>query len=59
MNFLGVTDNLIKKGRLAGTLSGGHSERAVFLPDIYAKCQNEWIDAFYVQNGYLGNFTYL
>lgn len=51
--FYNVTDNLIKKGRIAGALSGGHSERAVFLPDIYAKCQNEWVDAFYLQNGYL------
>lgn len=57
--YLDVAENLIKKGRLAGTLSGGHSERAIFLPDIYAKSQNEWVDAFYHQNGYLGNIIIL
>lgn len=54
-----MTDSLIKSGRLAGSLSGGHSDRAVYLPDIYAKCQNQWVDSFYLQNGYLGNFMIL
>ena len=26
----------------------------VYIPDIYTKAQNEWVDSFYRQNGYLG-----
>ncbi|XP_035218444.1 E3 UFM1-protein ligase 1-like [Stegodyphus dumicola] len=51
--FHRVAEELIKEGRLAASISGGKSERAIFIPDIYAKSQNDWIDAFYDQNGYL------
>ncbi|XP_055950269.1 E3 UFM1-protein ligase 1-like [Argiope bruennichi] len=51
--FYRVAEDLIKEGRLAGSISGGRSERAIFIPDIYAVSQSEWINSFYKQNGYL------
>ncbi|GIY39049.1 e3 UFM1-protein ligase 1 [Caerostris darwini] len=51
--FYRVAEDLIKEGRLAGSISGGRSERAIFIPDIYAASQSEWIRAFYKQNNYL------
>lgn len=26
----------------------------MYIPDIYTRAQNEWVDSFYRQNGYLG-----
>ncbi|GIY70239.1 e3 UFM1-protein ligase 1 [Caerostris extrusa] len=51
--FYRVAEDLVKEGRLAGSISGGRSERAIFIPDIYAASQSEWIRAFYKQNNYL------
>ncbi|XP_042907673.1 E3 UFM1-protein ligase 1 [Parasteatoda tepidariorum] len=51
--FYCVVEDLINEGRLAGSISGGRSERAIYVPDIYAKSQNEYIDSFFKQNGYL------
>ena len=28
----------------------------MYIPDIYSKTQNQWVDSFYKQNGYLGTF---
>ena len=42
--------------RLAGSVSGGRQEKAMYIPDIYTKTQNQWVDSFYKQNGYLGLF---
>ncbi|KAL3882424.1 hypothetical protein ACJMK2_028766 [Sinanodonta woodiana] len=44
---------LLQKGQLAGSLSGGKHENATYIPDIYSKAQNEYVDCFYRQNGYL------
>jgi hypothetical protein len=30
------------------------TEKALYVPDIYTKSQNDWVDSFYKQNGYLG-----
>jgi hypothetical protein len=45
---------LVNTGRLAGSISGGRQEKALYVPDIYTKSQNDWVDSFYKQNGYLG-----
>ena len=50
-SFLDILDELIKSKRLAGSFTGG---KASYVPDIYSKSQNDWVDAFYSQNGYLG-----
>ncbi|KAK2154272.1 hypothetical protein LSH36_272g02036 [Paralvinella palmiformis] len=51
--FYRVLDQLVCQGDLAGTVSGGHQERAQYVPDIYTRSQNEWVDSFFRQNGYL------
>ena len=54
--FLALVEELISEGRLAGSVSGGRKDKAVFVPDIYTRSQNTWIDNFYKQNGYLGEY---
>ncbi|GAB6026288.1 hypothetical protein CHUAL_012495 [Chamberlinius hualienensis] len=52
--FFTVLDDLLSSSQLNGQLSGGKSEKTgVFIPDIYAKAQNEWVDSFLKQNHYL------
>lgn len=41
-------------GRLKGSVVGGRQDKAVYIPDIYSKTQNAWVDSFLQQNGYLG-----
>ncbi|XP_066555162.1 E3 UFM1-protein ligase 1 isoform X2 [Amia ocellicauda] len=48
-----VLEELVSSGRLKGTIVGGRQDKAVYIPDIYSKTQNNWIDAFLKQNGYL------
>ncbi|RWS25089.1 E3 UFM1-protein ligase 1-like protein [Leptotrombidium deliense] len=42
----------MKSGRLCGTITGSGNNRT-FVPNIYSKTQNEWVDQFYKQNGYI------
>lgn len=52
--FFNLADELIRQGRLKGSITGGKQvSKAVYVPDVYAKAQNEWMDSFYAQNGYL------
>ncbi|XP_064606518.1 E3 UFM1-protein ligase 1-like [Liolophura sinensis] len=51
--FHSVLEELVSSKRLAGSVSGGRQEKATYIPDIYTKSQNNWIDSFYKQNGYL------
>ncbi|XP_077976993.1 E3 UFM1-protein ligase 1-like isoform X2 [Glandiceps talaboti] len=51
--FYTILEDLIKCGRLKGNIVGGRQDKATYVPDIYAKTQNNWIDSFYQQNGYL------
>ncbi|KAL8186278.1 UNVERIFIED_CONTAM: E3 UFM1-protein ligase 1 [Gekko kuhli] len=48
-----VLEELVNAGRLKGTVVGGRQDRAVFVPDIYARTQSNWVDSFFKQNGYL------
>lgn len=41
-------------GRLKGSVIGGRQNKALYIPDIYSKTQNAWVDSFLKQNGYLG-----
>lgn len=50
--FFSVISDLIGQGRLCGTIQG-RQDKANFIPDVYSKTQNAWVDAFYRQNGYL------
>ncbi|XP_077488736.1 UFM1 specific ligase 1 [Amblyomma americanum] len=49
----GMIEELLKEGRLSGTLVGGRSERASYVPDLYSRSQSNWVDASYRQNGFL------
>ncbi|KAJ8315850.1 hypothetical protein KUTeg_008000 [Tegillarca granosa] len=51
--FYSILEELVASKRLAGTISGGRQEKALYIPDIYTKSQNDWVDSFYKQNGYL------
>ncbi|KAM9338966.1 E3 UFM1-protein ligase 1 [Symphorus nematophorus] len=48
-----VLEELVDSGRLKGSVVGGRQDKAVYIPDIYAKTQNAWVDSFLQQNGYL------
>ncbi|XP_058470267.1 E3 UFM1-protein ligase 1 [Solea solea] len=48
-----VLEELVNTGRLKGSIVGGRQDKAVYIPDIYAKTQNAWVDSFIQQNGYL------
>ncbi|XP_034383789.1 E3 UFM1-protein ligase 1 [Cyclopterus lumpus] len=48
-----VLEELVNTGRLRGSVVGGRQDKAVYIPDIYAKTQNAWVDSFLQQNGYL------
>uniref|UniRef100_A0A7N6FJ23 E3 UFM1-protein ligase 1 n=1 Tax=Anabas testudineus TaxID=64144 RepID=A0A7N6FJ23_ANATE len=48
-----VLEELVNNGRLKGSVVGGRQDKAVYIPDIYAKTQNTWVDSFLQQNGYL------
>jgi len=48
-SYTAILEELVSSKRLAGSLSG-----ATYIPDIYTKSQNTWVDSFYKQNGYLG-----
>ncbi|XP_062511151.1 E3 UFM1-protein ligase 1-like isoform X2 [Corticium candelabrum] len=50
--FFSVIQDLITSSRLAGSIQG-HHDKAVFVPEIYAKTQMTWIQSFFTQNGYL------
>ncbi|KAK2890509.1 E3 UFM1-protein ligase 1 [Channa argus] len=48
-----VLEELVNNCRLKGSVVGGRQDKAVYIPDIYAKTQNTWVDSFLQQNGYL------
>ncbi|XP_039915427.1 E3 UFM1-protein ligase 1 isoform X1 [Hirundo rustica] len=48
-----LLEELVNSGRLKGTVVGGRQDKAVFVPDIYSRTQNKWVDSFFKQNGYL------
>ncbi|KAL0967327.1 hypothetical protein UPYG_G00250880 [Umbra pygmaea] len=48
-----VLEELVNTGRLKGTVVGGRQDQTVYIPDIYSKTQNTWVDSFLQQNGYL------
>lgn len=53
-----MLEELVNTSRLKGTVVGGRQDKAVFVPDIYARTQSNWVDSFFKQNGYLGNSSF-
>ncbi|XP_010881150.1 E3 UFM1-protein ligase 1 [Esox lucius] len=48
-----ILEELVNTDRLKGTVVGGRQDKALYIPDIYSKTQNTWVDSFLKQNGYL------
>ena len=44
---------LVSTGQLSGIVHG-HSDKALYIPNIYTQMQNQWVDNFLASNGYLG-----
>jgi hypothetical protein len=45
---------LIREGVVKGTISGGKQiSKATYIPSSHAAMQNDWVDNFFTQNGYL------
>nr|XP_034332710.1 E3 UFM1-protein ligase 1 isoform X2 [Crassostrea gigas] len=50
--FFSILEEMVHTGQLKGSLVG-RQEKMMYIPDIYTRAQNEWVDSFYRQNGYL------
>ena len=44
---------LVSTSQLSGIVHG-HSDKALYIPNIYTQMQNQWVDNFLASNGYLG-----
>merc|ERR1712126_32266 len=52
--FYNIAEDLIRTGRLAGSLSGPRSGgKTLYTPAVHSKAQTEWVTSFFRQNGYL------
>ena len=58
VSLLEILSELVSSKRLRGSLTGGKADKAQYIPDNFLTAQNQWVDAFYQQNGYLGDFPY-
>jgi hypothetical protein len=52
--FPAVVQRLLSNKELAGDLQG-RQDKAVYIPHVYVRNQNNWVDSFLGNNGYLGN----
>jgi hypothetical protein len=52
--------NLTETKQVAGVVTGKQQGgSSVYIPAIYSKSQNDWVNSFYKQHGYLGMFKYV
>ncbi|XP_066600181.1 E3 UFM1-protein ligase 1 homolog isoform X2 [Prorops nasuta] len=51
--FFSILEELQELKQIPGTVTGKQSGNSIYIPFIYSKCRNEWVDNFYRQNGYL------
>ena len=52
--FFNLAEEMIRDHTIKGSITGGRSVgKATYIPANYAKAQNEWIENFFAQNGYL------
>lgn len=50
-----LLEELVNSGRVLGSIVGGRQDKAVFVPDVYCRAQNAWVESFLTHNAYLGN----
>ncbi|XP_039305395.1 E3 UFM1-protein ligase 1 homolog [Solenopsis invicta] len=51
--FLSILDSLQEVKQVPGIITGKQTGNGIYIPTIYSKSQNEWVENFYKQNGYL------
>ncbi|XP_011704580.1 PREDICTED: E3 UFM1-protein ligase 1 homolog [Wasmannia auropunctata] len=51
--FFSILDSLQEVKQVPGVVTGKQSGNSIYIPTIYSKSQNEWVENFYKQNGYL------
>ncbi|XP_053998251.1 E3 UFM1-protein ligase 1 homolog [Hylaeus anthracinus] len=51
--FFSILDSLQGMKQIPGIVAGKQGTYSLYIPTIYSKSQNEWVDNFYKQNGYL------
>ncbi|XP_043526018.1 E3 UFM1-protein ligase 1 homolog isoform X1 [Frieseomelitta varia] len=51
--FFSILDSLQEMKQIPGVVAGKQGTNSLYIPSIYSKSQNEWVDNFYKQNGYL------
>ncbi|XP_015597629.1 E3 UFM1-protein ligase 1 homolog [Cephus cinctus] len=51
--FFSILDYLQEVKQIPGVVTGKQGGNGIYVPSIYSKSQNEWVDNFYKQNGYL------
>jgi len=54
--FWTVFDDLLSDGRINGNIQG-RSDRAIYVPNVFAQARQAWIDSFFAQNGYMDYTT--
>lgn len=60
INFSAIIGNLMETKQVAGVITGKQqSGSSMYIPSIYSRSQNEWVNSFYKQNGYLGMFKFI
>ncbi len=52
--FFILAEEMFRDNSVQGSITGGrHVGKATYIPAMYAKAQNEWMDSFMAQNGYI------
>ncbi|XP_070149945.1 E3 UFM1-protein ligase 1 homolog [Polyergus mexicanus] len=51
--FFSILDGLQEVKQVPGVVTGKQSGNSIYIPTIYSKSQNEWVENFHKQNGYL------
>jgi len=55
--FVAIIGNLTEMKQVPGVITGKQQGgSSMYIPAIYSKSQNDWVNTFYKQNGYLGMF---
>lgn len=60
MNLPAIIGNLMETKQVPGVITGKQQgASSMYIPAIYSKSQNDWVNSFYKQNGYLGMFRFV
>nr|CAD7459321.1 unnamed protein product [Timema tahoe] len=51
--FSAIIDSLMHRKQVPGVVTGKQAGSSIYVPTIYSKSQNDWVNGFYRQNGYL------